>query len=550
MNWQRVSKDLIILTLILSVLFGTTLGVFPLHTPDAARYAEIPREMLATGDYITPHLNGLEYFEKPPLFYWMQAINIKFFGVNVFAANLANAVMALLTCLVVYLAANKLYGARNGFIAAIVLGTSILFFAMDHVTTIDMTLTFFLTSALLCFIMGANAPPGKTKKSYTLATFVAIALAIMTKGLVGIVLPGAIVFLWLLICNKWQNIKTWSIAGGVLLLLLIAGPWHILVQLRHPEFFHFYFIEQHFLRYLTDYAGRMQSWWFFPVVLIAGFYPWITFLLQAVKFHLPHNRQEWQQHKTSIFFVIWAVFIFIFYSFSSSRLIPYLLPIFPALAIMVGNYFSVYWEEKHKAAFTVGFSIFAIVNILLGVAILQFPHFMALPNDFWLVTTAFLLSILFIAGGIITFFSYRCWGVAKGFVTLATVMIILFVSSTPLIHVFAPKTTMPFAIYLKPRLHSQDEVVSFHSYYQDLPYYLERRITVVDYTGELAFGSIHEKNPVWMINQKTFWQRWFNKSRMYMIIDKQDYDNLSEALKEKTYPLVKYKDKILVTNTP
>jgi hypothetical protein len=144
--------------------------------------------------------------------------------------------------------------------------------------------------------------------------------------------------------------------------------------------------------------------------------------------------------------------------------------------------------------------------------------------------------------------SYRCCGIAKGFATLVATMIILLVSSTPLMHVFAPKTTMPFAIYLKTRLQKSDEVVSFHNYYQDLPYYLERRITVVDYKGELAFGSMHELKPEWMINQNIFWQRWQGKIRMYMIIDVTDYNNLPENLKKIIYPLVKYKDKILVTN--
>ena len=461
--------------------------------------------------------------------------------------------MALFTCLMTYLAVNKIYGSRNGFLAAIILGTSALFFALNHVTTTDMTLTFFLTTTLLCFILSTREPSGKIKNYYLLASSASAALAIMTKGLIGIVLPGSIIFLWLLCCNQWRSIKTWSVIGGIILLLLIACPWHIAVQLKHPEFFHFYFFEQQFLRYLTTYAGRVQPWWFFPAVLICGIYPWITFLCQAIKSHLPRNRLEWQKQQTSIFFVIWATFIFVFYAFSNSRLIPYMLPVLPPLAIVIANYFAANWQEKHKPSFTVGFTIFAVVNILLGLAISQLPHFISLTTatTSWLNKTTLSLSALVTITGIIVFVAYRHYGIAKGFITLATATIIFFISATPLMHgIIAQKSTLPIASYLKPRLQPQDEVVSFNTYYQDLPYYLERRITVVNYTGELVFGLKHQQNPTWMIDQKTLWQRWRKKSKMYMIVTAPEYAKFPLTLKQQMHPLITCGNKILVTNSP
>lgn len=573
-NWQSISssssgnswhpktgKDLIVLTLLLSVFFGLALGLFPLHTPDTARYAEIPREMVASGDYITPHLNGLKYFEKPPLFYWMQAVNIKLFGINTFSVNLANALMALLTCLTVYLGASKLYERRSGFAAAIVLATSIIFFAMDHFTTLDMALTFFLTSALLCFILGANAPPEKNKGYYLWFTYIAIGLAVMTKGLVGIIFPVTIIFLWLIVCHEWRSVKTYCLVSGLILFLLVAAPWHIVVQLKNPEFFRFYFFEQHFLRYFTSYAGRHQPWWFFPVVLVGGLYPWVVFLIQAIKFHLSRyrlsERGSWlQQHKMSLFFLFWAGIIYIFYSFSSSRLIPYILPVFPPLAILIGNYFAVHWEQKRQSSFTAGFYAFAIINIAIGIAFLWLPHLavIAQSHNPWFISLTFMIAVLFIASGIITLVNYRCFGIALGTTSLVITMSLLFLCATPLLLFMAPKSTLPLAMILKPQLKPQDEVVSFANYYQDLPYYLERRITVVDYRGELDFGVRHHKagqgGEDWMIDQKTLWQRWQSqgKGRMYMIMYLKDYYKLSPQLRKNIYFLYEYNDKILVSN--
>lgn len=557
MQWNKISKDIIILSLILGCVFGACLGNFPLHTPDAARYAEIPREMLVNGDFITPHLNGLKYFEKPPLFYWMQVFNFKLFGVNALTAYLANALMAFFTCLIVYLFTAKIYNYRAGFISALILGTSLLFFGMNHVVTTDVALTFFLTTGLLCFIVGANYPPNTSKNIWFFSlTGLFLACAVLTKGLIGVILPAMIMILWVLSTKQWKVFQSKGILYAIVIFLTVAIPWHIVVQIRNPEFFNFYFVEQHFLRYLTTYAGRVQPWWFFPAVLLCGFFPWISFLFQAFQDFIIKFKQSIitniskHEYKNTWFFIIWVISIYCFYAFSYSRLIPYLLPIFPALAIIVGKFFVDNWQIKHRIGFTCGFIFYTIFSMAIGCVMFALPQKIAFIHSVHFLTIASYISgYFFIFSGIVVLLSYYKKGIATGCKSLLIAIIIMFFSIMPFIAIFSKNSTLPFVNYLQHSLSTKDEVIAFNNYYQDLPFYLQRIITIVNYKGELAFGFAHDaKAREWMISYQEFEKRWLSERKIYMIMDINDYLTLPLQLQKVTYPLLKYVDKILVVN--
>lgn len=338
--------DILLLTLIISLLFGLFLGSFPLKTPDGARYAEIPREMLAMHQYITPHLNGIKYFDKPPLFYWMQCASIKLFGLSEWSMRFMNAFMGLLGCLFIYVAGRKIYDRKTGFLASLILATSGLYFFMSHLITLDIAFTTFFTAALLSFIIGTRSPPETTRKYWMWLMYIFAAMATMTKGLIGIVFPGMIIFVWVLLLNRWKELKTYKLISGTVIFLILVAPWHILIQIQHPEFFHYYFIEQHFARYLTQYSQHSQPIYFFPGLLILGFAPWIVFLFHSIKHSLPKTWNNRNSEDISIFFMLWALLIFVFYWCSKSQLIPYILPVFPPLAILTGRYFARYWKPK------------------------------------------------------------------------------------------------------------------------------------------------------------------------------------------------------------
>lgn len=351
--------DIVIITLIITVLFGIFLGSFPLKPPDGARYSEIPREMVTRHNYITPYLNGIKYLEKPPMFYWMQTASIKLFGLSEWSMRFMNAFMGLLGCIFVYIAGRKLYNRRAGFLASLILATSGIYFFMSHFITLDITFTGFITGALLCFIIGTRSPPSKSRNSWMWLMYVFAALAVMTKGLVGIIFPGMIIFFWVLTLNKWRDLKTYCIPTGIILFLIIATPWHILAQMQTPAFFKFYFLDQQFLRYLTSYAVRVQPIYFLPVVLLLGSLPWVVFLPSAIKNNFPKKWSERHKYEPAIFLLLWPLLIFIFYWCSKSQLIPYILPVLPPLAILIGYYLATHWRPK------LFWSIFIITGVIL-----------------------------------------------------------------------------------------------------------------------------------------------------------------------------------------
>lgn len=538
-------KDIAILTALIGMLFSIMLGNYPLESPDSARYAEISREMVVSGDYLTPHLNGVKYFEKPPLFYWLQAVAIKKLGTSELAVSLVNALMALVGCLVVYGVARKIYDRLSGFLAAALLATSSVFFALTRVITLDLTFTVFLTASLSCFLLGNRIIDQSQQKYFMWLMYVFAALAVMTKGLIGMLFPAAIIFIWVLVFNEWRNLKNYGIFSGIMLFALIAAPWHILVQLKNPEFARFYFIEQHFLRYLTDYAGRSEAWWFFPVVVLLGIYPWTCFLLQTLHYHVMSLIKHYRQQQHTMFFILWVVVIYTFYAFSNSQLIPYLLPIFPPLAILIGNYLARNVQNKCRAM-NLGFSIFLLLSLSGGGATVVYAH--GLITSAFAKESLYVLAALIAVSGIITNFIYWRFGLRSGLWALILTFSVVLIGINPVVTVANNHSLKPMITVLQTKLTPQDEVVSYNNYYQDLPFYLQRRITVVNSFGELSFGVEHQDAKAWMINTETLLKRWSSPQRMFMLADVGDFVDLTKKANIRFYPIMKYLDKILVSN--
>ena len=317
------------------------LGSRPLNVPDEARYSEIPREMLVSHDFVTPHINNIKYFEKPPLFYWIQAASLHTFGLNEWSARLMNALMALIGCLGTYVAGRKLYNRKTGWFAALSLSSSLLYFILARFVSPDTTVSVLICFALFSFIL-----------RYYYLLYIFAALAVLAKGLIGIIFPGAIIFLWLLFTKNWRILKQCKLITGTLLFLAITVPWHVLVQLKNPEFFNFYFITQQFSRYLTMSAGRYEPIWYYIPLLLLGLFPWTGFLVGTAQ-------TTDRKNPIDLFLLISAVFIFVFYSVSHSKLIPYILPCVPFVALLMGKYFAS--ENKSKLSLWCGFIIPALM---------------------------------------------------------------------------------------------------------------------------------------------------------------------------------------------
>ena len=304
--------------LLLAVLWFGTLGIRPLYKADESRYGEISREMVASGDWVTPRLNGFKYFEKPPLQYWTTAALFSVLGERDWVARLWTALIGFAGIVLTFHAGNRLFGPPTGLYAAAILAGSPLYIVLGQVNTLDMSVSVFLAAAIFAFALGRM-----------MWFWIACALAVLSKGLIGFVLPLAAAGLYILLKRHWSLIL--RMVPGVLVFLVIAAPWFIAVSAANAEFAHFFFIQEHFQRFTTEMHQRAQPAWYFLAVLAAGMAPWLAPFAKSL--------YRWTRERTDLetLLWIWVLVVLAFFSASSSKLPPYILPIFPALAVLAAR---------------------------------------------------------------------------------------------------------------------------------------------------------------------------------------------------------------------
>jgi 4-amino-4-deoxy-L-arabinose transferase-like glycosyltransferase len=330
-------KRRLALLAVFAVAWFCNLGYRHLVKPDEGRYAEIPREMVASGDWLTPRLNGFKYFEKPALQYWTTAAAFTAFGQNEWAARLWPGLTGFLGVLLVFFAGRRLFGPPAALYGAAVAASSAIYVFIGHGLTLDMATAFFLSACVFATAVAQrDGTDERERRRWMLAAWAAAALAVLSKGLIGVVLPAGAMALYVLVERDWRRIGRLHIVSGGLLFLAIAAPWFIAVSVANPEFFRFFFIQEHFERFLTKEHGRYQPVWYFVPVLLAGILPWIVSLFPALW-------QAWKRtpaanFQPQRFLLAWCVVVFAFFSLSDSKLGSYILPMFPALALLIGNH--------------------------------------------------------------------------------------------------------------------------------------------------------------------------------------------------------------------
>jgi 4-amino-4-deoxy-L-arabinose transferase-like glycosyltransferase len=387
------------------------------------------------------------------------------------------------------------------------------------------------------------------RRLYLWSFYALSAFAVLTKGLIGMLIPGMIIGAWILLLGEWRLLKTLYIPSGLFLFLLIVAPWHLLVNRANPEFFNFYFIHEHFVRYLTKVHGRYQPFWFFVPIVLLGMFPWSAFLVQAISRSIPSSWRERHEHRDALFLLLWVCLVFLFFSASDSKLIPYILPIFPPLAILIGRYFAAAWDSQVFLGIRVGYIILLAVVVLLVAALIVLPWFWPKPEDIqslgaWRI--AFIVTIMIGAAAAWLLAAYRGFKVA--FVALAVTTALFFMEANAAALRVDLNSVKKLAVTLKARLSPGDEVASYQTYYQDLPVYLERRITVVDWKGELEFGTEVEDTSQWMLDSATFWKRWQGQSSMYLVTKIETFNEIRKNSYLRLFPIAQDSHNILVSN--
>jgi 4-amino-4-deoxy-L-arabinose transferase-like glycosyltransferase len=536
-------QDLAFLVITFGTAFFQVLGKFPLMEPDEGRYSEIPREMLERGDFVTPMLNYVKYFEKPPLHYWLNAISMSVFGENEFAGRFPGALCGLLTILVTYHFGRKLFGRREGLLASVVLGSATGFLIQGRINLTDMTLTFCMTAAIGFFLLASR--PDETRKGlYYHLFYIFAALAVLAKGLIGFVLPGGIIFLYLLFCRKWSLLKEMRLLTGLPLFLFVAAPWFVLVTQRNPEFFQFFFIHEHFQRFLTKVHGRYQPFWFFIPILLLTMLPWSFFIPQAMV--QGWNKRHENNGDVFVFLIIWAVFIFLFFSKSSSKLIPYILPVFAPLALLVGHYFNGLLDgEKFPKRSAI---VVSVVLVIVGSACLIYPH--VTPKAYVTAIGGIAIGAAFIIQGIFAFIYSRR--------NESLPLFLSFSAGGLLLSLLAPHAVFPTMSAKKASSRElcllvrdnagPDTVVVSSGYEQGLPFYAGRRVVVAGGIGELEFGSKIGDQSAWFMTQESLPELWESGRHVMVLIKPNDLEKLNLAIKTPVRILGKDQRRLLITN--
>jgi 4-amino-4-deoxy-L-arabinose transferase-like glycosyltransferase len=328
----------IAVALVVALVWFANLGTRALLHPDEGRYAEIAREMTVSGDWVTPRLDGLKYFEKPPLQYWLTALSFEAFGVDEWSARLPGALAGFLTVAVVAVVGSVVASPAAGLFGAAALAGSVWLFAMAHIVTLDALLTFWLTLALGAFLLARHAGASPVlERRWMLVAWAATAGGVLTKGLVALLIPFCTLVVYTLATrdrSPWQGLH---IGRGLVVLLVLAAPWFVLVSARNPEFARFFFIHEHFERFLTTEHRRPGAWWYFLPMLLVGLLPWTGLFAWRAGSGWRAAPADARGFAWARFCLAWAAFVLVFFSLSGSKLPSYILPIFPAAALVLGR---------------------------------------------------------------------------------------------------------------------------------------------------------------------------------------------------------------------
>ena len=527
-NLPSASK-IILLVFIYGLIWFGTLQYRHLIPSDEGRYAEMAREMLVTGDWVTPRYNGYQYFEKPPLQVWATASAFKLFGVGEWQARLWTALTGFLTIIAIGFTGAKIYGQRAGLLAGIVLASSPMWIIGGHVNSLDMGLSAFLAGALCSLLIAQTSHNKTTTRNWMWVCWASMALATLSKGLIGAALPAMVLIAYSLSNWDWQLWKRLHILSGLFLFLLIAAPWFTLVSLRNPAFFDFFFIHEHLQRFTQDAHSRTGPMYYFVPLLLLGFLPWLPQLIGSIG-------GAWQDRRRNFsgkwLLLCWSIIIFVFFSVSHSKLPGYIIPIFPALALLAGvtldrslgnnNILNWPWQIQTLAGALLGASGFFFLAEIskqarpdeylayaqytqwIIAALLALMTFSLLAT--WLSKRHGLASIGSFAGGF-----FLCAMIAgTGHETLGRAV-----------------SGIDLAEQVKGSIPDKVNFYSVRILDHTVPFYLGKTMIMVEFPDELEFG-VQQEPELWLPTLEAFITRWREDQTAYALMVPELYTELQK----------------------
>jgi 4-amino-4-deoxy-L-arabinose transferase-like glycosyltransferase len=515
---------------VLLVWFGT-LDARHLLRPDEGRYAEISREMFVTGDWVTIRYNALKYFEKPPFHMWVTTIAYELFGVGDWQARLCVALSGILGLGMTMLATARWYGCRAGLLAGLVMLAMPMWSVAGHFNSLDMTLSGALACVLACMLLAQHPDTSAgARRAWMVACWAAMGVAILTKGLVGIALPGLVLVVYTLVTRDIGLWRRLHLPTGILAMLVVTVPWFWLISTKNPEFPRFFFIHEHWDRYTSTVHARKGSIWYFVPLLLAGMLPWLGLvprMWEVVRDRAGAVRGAGgKPFQPALLSLVWFAAIFVFFSMSGSKLPGYIVPVFPALAILAAvaldQISDKSWNRQINALL-----VLAVVGLIAAPVVATLER-ETNPNE---VFRAFAVYIgvafaVLLAGMLLARRLLRTRGV---FPSVAAFALSMFLTCTIGLLGHEVMGRRASGVDMLPAIKAvlKDDMPLYGVGMLDhtLPFYLGRTLTMVAAPDELEFGTQQEPDK-WIPTMEAFVAKWKDGQPALGIMSPETYDSL------------------------
>lgn len=447
------------------------LGSVTLFDVDEAVFAEATKEMVQSGNYITPTYNGENRYDKPILFYWLMALSYKILGINESAARFPSAISGLLLCMAVFLFVRHFQGERKAFYAAISLALSIYFFVYSHAAVTDMALTLFITLSLFFFYLFLEKD-----RRFIYGLYIFSALAFLTKGLIGIIFPFGVAVTYMFTKSGLRGIKGIFNLKAIILFSVISMPWYIAqLAINGQEFIRQFFIKHHFMRYTGVISGHRGPIFYYIPVLIVGLFPWIAFLPGGIRnaFGNKNSELKTQNSELLLFAFIWFAFIFIFFSFSTTKLPNYILPAIPAASILIASGMSQGNDRWRR--YSHGF--IAVVSVLAGIAFIASKGYLlksGIPDADWTIFIAVIMLMI----GVIAFYAIFTNKAAYGLLSFSMIafLIVLSIKALPIVNNYLQGALYRYSLYAKERLQGNEKIIAYGINNPSIVFYSGHRV--------------------------------------------------------------------------
>ncbi len=522
---------------------------------DEGRYGEIAREMYATGDWLTPRYNGYKYFEKPPLQGWMTAIAYTLFGVGEWQSRLWTGITGYFAILATGFTAWKLVGGERGvlagWISAILLASSPMWSVGGHFNTLDMGLSSILSCALFSLMLAQrNGLSTTARRNWMWLCWAFMALAVLSKGLIGLVIPGMVLVVYTLTTWDWALWKRLHIFSGLVVFFAIASPWFILVSIKNPEFAHFFFIHEHWDRFTKDTHNRKGHPLYFVPLILVGFIPWLWQLAQGFINAWKDRRGEPTVSAVSGFRPLWlaglwAVLIFAFFSKSQSKLPGYIMPIFPAISLLAGLALTSAFERmssagedrswKRQMVYMTTLVLIAFVSLPYTYQLGKAPYEQLEYQEYtvWIaVALVAALTIMVYAWSAIRGFehkdaAHRLRQLMDSLLRVAIAFFVL-IQIVGLGHDTHGRSISgaDLAKVVRPYIQDETPVYSIRMLDHTFPFYIQHPTIMVDMQDELEFG-INQEPDTWAPKVADFAVRWNNDNAPVAVVPLQYLDEIA-----------------------